>query len=169
MKHTAKLNYLHIAPRKARLVAGTLRNLSINEAEALLIAQPQRANDPFLKLLRSAVAGAKAKKMDPEKMVICEARVDQGPMLKRFMMRARGSASMIQKKMSHLTLTLEERENVKKARFTIVKPKKVKPHAHAEDKPRREKKPQEHSESISTKQKKGFLKRMFSGKSRAAK
>src|SRR3989344_4487325 len=55
----AKLNHLHIAPRKVRLVADGIKGLSVNEAEAQLMFRPQRSSGPLLKLLRSAVANAK--------------------------------------------------------------------------------------------------------------
>ena len=58
-KQTAQLNYVHIAPRKMRLLANTLRGLTIGEAEAQLMMSPLRSSDPLLKLLRSAIANAK--------------------------------------------------------------------------------------------------------------
>ena len=53
---TAKINYLKIAPRKVRLIADTLKGLSIQEAEAQLLLRVQRSAKPLLKLIRSAVA-----------------------------------------------------------------------------------------------------------------
>ena len=88
-KQIAKLNYLRMAPRKVRLVASLLRGLSVNEAEAQLILMRKRAAKPILKLLRSAVAGAKSKKgMDIDKLIVSSIMVDGGPMLKRYMARA---------------------------------------------------------------------------------
>ncbi|MEK7110623.1 MAG: uL22 family ribosomal protein, partial [Patescibacteria group bacterium] len=109
-----------------RLVASLVVGLPVVEAEAQLMYERRRAAKPLLKLIRSAVAAVKAKKAEPAKFVIESFTVDQGPMLKRSLPRARGSASPIQKKMSHVTLTLAERENLKPARFKIVVPKKVK-------------------------------------------
>ena len=107
MKQIAKLNYLHIAPRKVRLVANALRGLSVNEAEAQLLFRPQRSSEPLLKLLRSAVANAKnSQKLNADKLVIEAIQVNQGPMLKRFMPRAMGRATPIHKKMSHVILVL---------------------------------------------------------------
>lgn len=122
----AKLKYLKIAPRKARLVASVLRGLSVNEAEAQLLMNSQRANPALLKLLRSAVSNAKnTKEMNPEKLFIKEIRVDQGPILKRHMPRAMGRANLIQKKSSHITLVLAESEKLKAPRFKIVKTEKI--------------------------------------------
>ena len=60
----AQLNYLHITPRKVRLVTDTLKGLPIREAEAQLYLRTMRSSKPLLKLLRSAVANAKGKQMD---------------------------------------------------------------------------------------------------------
>lgn len=124
--HTVKLKYLRIAPRKVRLVAGLLAGLPVVEAEAQLLYERRRPAKVILKLLRSAVAGAKAgKRMDALKLYVESVRVDGGPMLKRSLPRARGSATPIHKKMSHITLTVAEKETGT-ARFTIVSPKKIK-------------------------------------------
>lgn len=127
-KQIARLRYLKIAPRKTRLVADALKGLPVQEAEAQLMARPQRAAGALLKLLRSAVANAKNQQMDPARLVVAGVRVDQGPMLKRTMPRAMGRATMIQKKTSHVTLILEEKATASVQRFNIeaVKKEKVK-------------------------------------------
>src|SRR5258708_502757 len=116
---TAKLNYLRMAPRKVRLVASLLRGLSANEAEAQLMVQRKRSAKPLLKLLRSSISNAKGMKLDVNHMYVEKIFVDGGPMLKRFLPRARGSASPIQKKMSHVTLVLGEKATIKEPRFKI--------------------------------------------------
>jgi len=121
----AILRYLRIAPRKVRLVANSIKGLSVNEAEAQLLMSPKRASEAILKLLRSAVANAKDNKLDSNRLFIKEIRVDQGPMLKRYLARAMGRASAIQKKSSHITLVLAESEKLKESRFKIIKPEKV--------------------------------------------
>jgi large subunit ribosomal protein L22 len=120
--------YLRIAPRKARLVADTLKGLSLNEAEARLITSPHRASVFLLKLLRSAAANAKHNaKLEASKLYIKDIRVDQGPKLKRWMPRARGGASPIEKKTSHITLVLGVSEKIKAPKFTLIaKPAKRK-------------------------------------------
>jgi large subunit ribosomal protein L22 len=90
---TAKLKYLHITPRKTRLVINTLKNLNVNEAEAQLLARNKRAAGPILKLLRSAMANAQSQNLDKGRLVIAKITVDEGPTLKRFMPRARGRAT----------------------------------------------------------------------------
>ncbi len=126
-KQTAQLNYLKIAPRKVRSVGDLIKGLTVNEAEAQLLVQRRRPAKSLLKLLRSAVANAKNnKRLNVDHLFIESIRVDKGPMLKRSLPRARGSASPIHKVMSHVTLVLGVNENLK-PRFTIVVPKKAKP------------------------------------------
>ena len=98
----------------------------MNDTEAQLLAQGRRPAKPILKLLRSAVANAKNnKQLNADHLFVKEVRVDQGPMLKRMLPRARGSASPIQKKMSHVTLVLGVDETLR-SRFKLVVPKKAK-------------------------------------------
>jgi len=125
--YTAKANYIRMTPRKLRAVAGLLRRLPVNEAEATLMLQSRRAARPLITLLRSAVANAKnIGRVKREQLFIETLTVDQGPMLKRFLPRARGSASPIQKKMSHVTLVLGTYAEERKEKFTIVVKKKIK-------------------------------------------
>lgn len=168
MPHTVHLRNLDIAPRKTRLVADAVRGLSVNEAEARLLMQSKRAAGPILKLLRSAKAGAAAKDLNPDSLYIQSIRVDQGQMLKRFMPRARGSASSIQKKMSHVILVLGEDPHAKPPRFTITAQKKAK--KTGEERPTRRRKTAteespEREEKASGRQNKGFFRRTFNRKS----
>lgn len=121
----AQLNDLRISPRKVRLVASLLRGLSVNEAEAQLLFQTRKPAKSILKLLRSAVANAKNQQLKIDQLGISKIEVNQGQRFKRFMPRARGSASLIEKKSSHISLVLEESEKFK-PRFKIVIPKKEK-------------------------------------------
>ena len=130
---TTKLRYLRIAPRKVRLVANSIKGLSVNEAEAQLLMSPKRPSFALIKLLRSAVANAKHNsQLSPERLFIKEIRVDQAPMLKRYMPRAMGRASRIQKKGSHIILVLAESEKLRTPRFKIEKPEKVSKKVKAE-------------------------------------
>ncbi|MBI5147813.1 MAG: 50S ribosomal protein L22 [Parcubacteria group bacterium] len=125
-RETARLNYLRIAPRKTRLIAGLIKGLSVNEAEAQLLFKTNRAAKPLLKLLRSAASNAKNnRKMNPEGLIVESVTVDKGPMLKRYLPRARGSASPLQKKMSHITLTLVESAKTAAPRFKIAAASKL--------------------------------------------
>jgi len=167
-QQTAKLSYLRIAPRKVRSVADLVRGMSVNEAEAQLLMVRRRPAKPLLKLLRSAIANAKNKQINADHLFISEIRVDQGPMLKRILPRARGSASPIQKKMSHVTLVLGVNANLS-SKFTIVSAKKKKlpkePKADKE-KPARKRVSEAEREMVETaKRKHGFFRRTFGGKS----
>lgn len=116
----AKLNHLRIAPRKVRLVASSLKGLSVAEAEAQLMTSVKRASTPIRKVLRSAVANAKQnQQISADTLFVKEVRVDQGKTLKRFMPRAMGRATPIHKKSSHITVVLEVREP-RPSRFTIM-------------------------------------------------
>lgn len=163
-RQTAKLNYLRIAPRKVRLVAATLKGLPVLEAEAQLMLRPQRAAKPLLKLLRSAVANAKNnRKLDTNKLFVESVRVDQGPMLKRILPRARGMATPIQKKMSNVTLVLAESEVPLPKRFIIVPPKKTKLPPEEKVTKKKPARPSEGEEKEVVKPKKqtGFFQKVF--------
>jgi large subunit ribosomal protein L22 len=131
----AKLKYLHIAPRKTRSVADLIRGLSVNEAEAQLMLSTRRPGVPLLKLLRSAVANAKQTlQKEPAELYVKEIRVDVGPRAKRWTPRARGAMSLIEKKMSHITIVLGVAEHPQVSRFTFPpKPKKKDRTAHAHE------------------------------------
>lgn len=163
-QYTAKLSFLRMAPRKVRSVGDLIKGLPVNEAEAQLLMQTRRPSKPLLKLLRSAVANAKnSKTVDPQHLFVASVRVDGGPMLKRMLPRARGSASPIEKKMSHVTLVLGVNESLK-SRFTIVPPKKTKL-PPGEDKRVKTKKPKApEKEAPKSKQAPGFWKRRFGRK-----
>ncbi len=168
-QQTAKLNYLKIAPRKVRSVSDLVKGMSVNDAEAQLMAQRRRPAKALLKLLRSAVADAKNnKRWNADHLYIADFRVDQGPMLKRRLPRARGSASPIQKKMSNVTLVLGLNENLKpKYKIVVLKKVKLPPGEERPKKSKREK--QKPEQEVTEKKKPGFFKRMFNPKSRASK
>ncbi|HUX36130.1 MAG TPA: 50S ribosomal protein L22 [Candidatus Paceibacterota bacterium] len=169
-RETARLSYLRVTPRKAASIAGLLRGLSVNEAEAQLVTQGRRAAKPILKLLRSATAGAvRNLKSSPEKLFIEMIKVDKGPMLKRMLPRAKGMATPIQKKMSHVTLVLAENPSLKDARFKIQAKKKIKA-VKSKDETKKGNKnvpDKEQGESAAPRQKQnpGFFKKVFRRKS----
>ena len=107
---TAKLKYLRVAPRKVRLVVDTVRGLKVQEAlDNLTFARKASAID-ISKLIRSAVSNADRKGgIDVDNLIVKTIFVDQGPTLRRSLARARGSASRINKKTSHITVVLEEK------------------------------------------------------------
>lgn len=149
-----------MTPRKVRAVAELMRGLRIDEAEAQLLHEPRRAAKPLLKLLRSAVANAKVKKLDPERLVIESVRVDQGPMLKRFLPRARGVATPIQKKMSHVILTVQESHEAQ-SKFKIVIKKKIKLPGEEKKRAKKQGGGRGKAEEVKETKKPGFLRRFF--------
>ena len=113
MEVKALLRHTRTAPRKARLVADLIRGKNVNDAINILQFTRKRAADTFQKLLKSAIANAEEnhKVLDVEDLFVKNVRVDEGVTWKRNMPRARGTSTMIQKKTSHITLVLEEKES----------------------------------------------------------
>jgi large subunit ribosomal protein L22 len=109
-----KARYIRIAPRKVRLVADMVRGENVVKAKSILRFTVNRSALPIAKLLNSAVASARNEfNWDEKNLRIEKITVDEGPKIKRWMPRARGSASPIQKKTSHITLILSEVEKTK--------------------------------------------------------
>jgi len=126
MPVTAKLKYLRIASRKVRLIADLIRGKTVEEAQTILNFVRKRAAEPLLKLLKSAVASARHDfQLEEQNLYVSKITVDEGPKYKRWMPRARGQASEIQKKTSHVTIVLEEIEK-KPKKIKKVKPKAIK-------------------------------------------
>lgn len=107
----AYLNYVRISPRKVQIVLDLIRNKPADLAMAILKHTPKAACEPLLKLLKSAMANAENNhNMDVSKLYVAECSVSQGPTLKRIRPRAQGRAYRINKKTSHITLVLKEKE-----------------------------------------------------------
>jgi large subunit ribosomal protein L22 len=94
------------SPRKVRLVADVVRGKKVVDALNALQFVEKRASEPFAKVIRSAAANAASTGEDVSKLVVKKVSVDKGTTLKRFMPRARGSASRINKRSSHITVEL---------------------------------------------------------------
>ena len=110
MEATAKVTYVRIAPRKVKIVLNLIRNKPCDEAMAILKYTPKAACEPLYKLLKSAMANAEMKNMDVSRLYVAACSVDQGPTLKRIRPRDKGRAYRINKKTSHINLTLKEAE-----------------------------------------------------------
>jgi len=103
----AKHRYARIAPRKVRLVADLVRGMPVSRALEVLAHTRKAAAVMVSKVVSSAVANARnLSDTDIDVLKISEIYVDQGPMLKRFLPRAMGRATRIQKKTSHITVVL---------------------------------------------------------------
>lgn len=110
MQATAKTTFVRIAPRKVKIVLDLIRGKDTEEAEAILKYTPKAACEIVSKLLASAVANAENKDMDTSNLYVAMCKVDQGPTLKRMRPGPKGSGMRINKKTSHITLVLEEKE-----------------------------------------------------------
>ncbi len=108
MAFEAKLKYLHISPRKTRLVADLIRGKNAEEAQTILRFTVNKASEPILKLLNSAIANARTlQNIEPKELFVSKITVDEGPVLKRILPKSRGRGEVIKKRMSHVNLTLD--------------------------------------------------------------
>jgi large subunit ribosomal protein L22 len=109
MEVTARLRFVRIGPRKARLVADLIRDKGSEEALNILAFTKKAAAKILIKLLKTAIANATQKKtVDIDRLYIKRITVDQGPTMKRFQPRALGRATTIRKRTSQITLVLDE-------------------------------------------------------------
>ena len=112
MEATAKATHVRIAPRKVQIVLDLIRNKPADQAMAILRHTPKAACEPLLKLLNSAMANAENNHdMDVSKLYIAQCNATAGPILKRIRPRAQGRAFRINKRTSHISLVLKERED----------------------------------------------------------
>ncbi len=111
MEAKATARYVRVSARKARLVVDLVRGKSVAEAEAILKFTPKAAAEVVGKVVHSAAANAeKNLKIKPETLYVSEAYVNEGPTLKRIRPRAMGRASKINKRTSHITVVVKQRE-----------------------------------------------------------
>ncbi len=103
----ASARYVRVAPRKARLVADQVRGLTVPQARTLLEFSARGASRDIAKLIASAAANAENNhELVAEDLQIAEIQVDDGPTLKRWRARARGRATRIEKRTSHVSVAL---------------------------------------------------------------
>ena len=111
MEARAQLNFARIAPRKVKIVCDLIRGKDTKTAAALLMQTPKAASELMIKLLNSAVANAENNhQMDPDKLYVSETFANPGPILKRGMPRAQGRMYRINKRTSHITIVVKEKE-----------------------------------------------------------
>ncbi len=97
------------SPRKVRLIADVIRGKKVTDALATLKFVDKRAAGPFTKVVASALANAVSQGKSPANLYVKSVAVDKGSVIKRFMPRARGSASRINKRNSHISVELSEK------------------------------------------------------------
>jgi large subunit ribosomal protein L22 len=111
MNVQAKARHVRQSPYKVRRVLDLVRGLPVDEARVILTHTPRRAADPILKCLNSAISNAEHNlAADSEELVVAEAYADEGPTLKRWRPRARGRATRIRKRTSHITIIVADTE-----------------------------------------------------------
>ena len=110
MEVSAKLSSVRISPQKCRLVADQVRGLAVGNAMRILRFSNKKAAFLIRKLLNSAIANAEHNEGadDIDELVIRRIFVDQGSVYKRFRPRAKGRASPILKRTSHITIALSD-------------------------------------------------------------
>ncbi|HOK05963.1 MAG TPA: 50S ribosomal protein L22 [Syntrophales bacterium] len=109
MEARAVAKYIRVSPQKARLVVDLIRGKKIEEATRILTFTRKYSAALVGKVLKSALANARQNPNIDEKILyVKEIYVDQGPSLKRWRARAQGRAAAIKKRMSHITVVLDE-------------------------------------------------------------
>ena len=111
MEVKAVAKNVRLTPRKVRIVLDLVRGKDVKEALAILKFTPRNTAPVVSKLIKSAVANATNNhQMNEEKLYVKTIYADEARVLKRWMPRAKGSASQILKRSSHITVVVDERE-----------------------------------------------------------
>ncbi len=113
MKAHAQAKHVRQSPYKVRRVLDLVRGLPVDEARSVLEFTNRRSADTIKKVLNSAVANAEHNfALDADELFVAEAYADEGPTLKRWRPRARGRATRIRKRTSHITIVVADEEEV---------------------------------------------------------
>ncbi|MGJ8677653.1 MAG: 50S ribosomal protein L22 [Akkermansiaceae bacterium] len=125
MEVKSTYKYARISPKKARDVARAIQGMPVSAALDVLAYTPRKAALLISKTLKSAVANAENNHdLIADDLTIKESTVGDGPTLKRFKPRARGSAGAILKRSSHIFITLTDELDIEEPRERSSKPKK---------------------------------------------
>ena len=107
---SAKLSYARVSVQKACFVLDAIRGKNVQDALAILTYNPRYASSVIKKLLESAIANAENNNgMNAENLYVAACFANKGPTMKRVKPRAQGRAYRIEKRMSHITVVLDER------------------------------------------------------------
>ena len=110
MEARAKLSYARISPRKVKIVIDLIRNKPVGVALGILKNTPKAASPIVEKLINSAIANAENNhNMSADNLYVKEIFANPGPILKRIMPRAQGRAFRINKRTSHVTIAVSEK------------------------------------------------------------
>ena len=111
MEAKAHLKFARISPRKVKIVCDLIRGQDTKVARAILMQTPKAAAELLLKLLQSAVANAENNhNMDPDNLFVSATYANPGPILKRMRPVGRGRGHRINKRTSHITVVVAEKE-----------------------------------------------------------
>ena len=107
---SAKLSYARVPVQKACFVLDAIRGKDVNTALAIVTYNPRYASEVIAKLLKSAIANAENNNgMNPDNLYVAECFANKGPTMKRIHPRAQGRAYRIEKRVSHITIVLDEK------------------------------------------------------------
>ena len=108
--YTATAKFLMVSPTKVRPIANIVRKKPYTEAVAILENLPQKGALFLRKVIKSATANAlvQNKQLDEEMLYICDLQINEGPRLRRIWPRARGRRDILIKRMSHISVVLDE-------------------------------------------------------------
>ena len=107
---SAKVSYARVSVQKACFVLDAIRGKDVTTALAIVSYNPRYASTVIEKLLKSAIANAENNNgMKAENLYIEKCYAGEGPIMKRVRPRAQGRAYRIEKRMSHITIVLNER------------------------------------------------------------
>ncbi|HVC99622.1 MAG TPA: 50S ribosomal protein L22 [Candidatus Dormibacteraeota bacterium] len=137
MEVQAVAKFVKRTPRKARLVADSVKGLRVGEALAFLEFSPKHAATDVAKVIKSAAANAEHNfNLNREELVVKQLLIDEGPTMKRLRFRSRGMASQYFRRTCHITAVVEDQPVVvRPARPARPKPAARKPAAKAPSKP----------------------------------
>ena len=111
LRPSAKLSYARISVQKACFVLDAIRGKDVTTAMAILEYNPRYGSQIVKKLLASAIANAENNQgLNPENLYVAECYANQGPTMKRIRPRAQGRAYRILKRMSNITIVLDEKK-----------------------------------------------------------
>jgi len=127
---SATQKFIRMSPRKLRLIVPLVKKMPPVDAVEVLPHVGKRAAVPLGKVIKSAIANAKEKKIGERDLVFKEIQIGEGPRLKRFRAGARGRVKPYQRKMSHIKVILEtkEPESIKESRKKVTEAKVVVQH-----------------------------------------
>ncbi|MDX2198329.1 MAG: 50S ribosomal protein L22 [Phycisphaerae bacterium] len=110
MNYSAMHRYARISERKARYIVDLIRGMHVDHAVATLDFHARRGAVFVQKVLKSAMANANEKEASMSRLFVTEARVDPGPIIKRFQPKDRGRAHPIQKRTCHIVISVGEKD-----------------------------------------------------------